>query len=149
MRRFHLHMKVKDLAEASRFYSAMFGQEPAVQKPNYLKWKLDEPMLNFAVSTVSPDKEGQRIGVNHIGFQEASSKALAEQYARMEQASIPTFDEENAECCYARSDKHWAVDPAGMVWEVFQTMDSIATYGGNNRPDIAALPKPEMTKNCC
>ena len=50
MKRFHVHVAVSNLAESTRFYSAMFGTEPSVLKTDYAKWMLDDPLINFAIS---------------------------------------------------------------------------------------------------
>ncbi len=132
MRRFHVHVKVEDLAEARGFYTAMFGQEALVSKPDYLKWILEDPPLTFAVSLATTG----RSGIDHLGFQEPSDRSLAAQKTRLDAARVATIDEKGANCCYSTSDKHWAQDPGGVVWEVYRSMGAIATYGVGLRPDL-------------
>ena len=50
MKRFHVHVAVPDLATSIRFYSTLFGSEPAVRKDDYAKWMLEDPRVNFAIS---------------------------------------------------------------------------------------------------
>lgn len=112
----HVHLNVSDLAEARRFYTALFGFEPSVEKPDYLKWKLDDPAVNLAV-TRSPGRNG----VAHLGIDYAEGEALRKLQGRMDECGFAVAPEENAHCCYARSDKAWLTDPAGVTWEAFHT----------------------------
>jgi catechol 2,3-dioxygenase-like lactoylglutathione lyase family enzyme len=50
MKRFHVHLSVDDLSKNIRFYSALFGTAPTVEKTDYAKWMLDDPHINFAIS---------------------------------------------------------------------------------------------------
>lgn len=42
MKRFHIHVSVTDIAQSIRFYSTVFGIQPAVVESDYAKWMLDE-----------------------------------------------------------------------------------------------------------
>ena len=133
MKRFHVHISVDDLDANVRFYSAMFGASPAVLKPDYAKWMLDDPRINFAISS-----RGLKAGVDHLGVQvdsESELTALREQAAA---AKIARLDQKNAECCYARGDKYWTADPQGIPWETFHTLDTIPVYGVTERTDKLA-----------
>jgi len=124
MKRFHVHIGVPDLSASIRFYSDLFGMPPAVHKPDYAKWMLDDPRVNFAIS-----HRASRAGLNHLGLQAESADELAqirEQFARADAESI--YDEPNVTCCYARGDKHWTRDPQGIAWEAFHTLDSVPMY---------------------
>src|SRR5262249_7432377 len=102
MKRFHVHLGVSNLPESIRFYSDMFGMPPAVQKPDYAKWMLDDPRVNFAISQQSSS------GLNHLGIQAESADELAQiraQFARADEGRI--YDEPDVTCCYARGNKHW------------------------------------------
>jgi catechol 2,3-dioxygenase-like lactoylglutathione lyase family enzyme len=126
MKRFHVHLSVPDLAASIRFYSGMFGFEPTVEKPDYAKWMLDEPRVNFAIST-----RGGRTGLNHLGLQADSADELAEIRARFDAAERgAVVDEIGAHCCYAVSDKHWVRDPQGIAWEAFHSLGTIPIYEG-------------------
>lgn len=136
MKRFHVHVSVDDLAQSIRFYSILFAAEPAVVKDDYAKWMLDDPRVNFAISTVgnhagrlnSAHGSG-RIGVSHLGIQVEDETELAEVYERLERAEQPVIEEKNTVCCYARSDKQWVADPAGVAWETFLTHEQMTVYG--------------------
>lgn len=131
MNRFHVHVAVDDLAQSTRFYSALFGTTPTVVKPDYAKWMLDDPRINFAIS-----QRGAAAGVNHLGFQVESAEELAALRARVAAADIAAKDEPDANCCYATSNKYWVQDPQGIAWETFQTLGEIPVFGAR-APAIA------------
>ncbi len=124
MKRLHVHTTVRDLDESIRFYSTLFGQEPARREPQYAKWMLEDPRVNFAISTW-----GKEPGIDHLGFQVDDDSELREIASRLEQAGHSVAPEKNAACCYAVSDKHWVVDPAGTPWETFRTLAQVKTRG--------------------
>ena len=140
MKRFHLHLTVTNLSESIRFYCALFGAEPTVTKSDYAKWMLDDPRVNFAIST-----RGLRPGVDHLGIQAESDDELHELHGRLERAEVPTAPQENAACCYARSNKHWTVDPQGIAWESFHSLDTIPVFG----EDEAPADSPTKTVEAC
>jgi len=124
MKRFHVHVSVSNLDESIRFYSRLFGGEPTLLKPDYAKWMLDDPRVNFAIST-----HHQPTGVNHLGFQVDSDEELRGMQARLQAADARMIQEDEQPCCYARSDKYWVTDPSGIAWETFHTLASIPVYG--------------------
>ena len=140
MKRFHVHVSVEDLASSTRFYSALFGTQPALEKPDYAKWMLDDPRINFAIS-----KRGSKQGVNHLGFQVDSSDELAALQTQHEAAELSMFNEGNTQCCYAQSKKHWLTDPQGIAWEMYHSMGEVKTYNGE---DETAAPVKSVS-GCC
>src|SRR5262249_16146411 len=116
MKRMHVHVAVEDIPNAIRFYSALFAAQPAVVKPDYAKWMLDDPRVNFAVST-----RGKQPGLDHLGIQVESTGELSEVYARLRQAGGTII-------CYAKSEKSWIDDPAGIPWETFFTTGASTDY---------------------
>ncbi len=153
MKRFHVHLSVENLDHSIRFYSALFGAPPSVQKPDYAKWMLDDPRVNFAISA-----RGAEAGVNHLGFQVESEGELAELRGRVDAAEIAAQDQVGAACCYARSDKYWVRDPQGLPWETFHTLSDIPVFGGDTRIEPAAraascvpscAPQPAAKSACC
>lgn len=128
MKRFHVHVAVHDLQQSIRFYSSLFGVQPAVTKEDYAKWMLDDPRVNFAIST-----RGGKAGVDHLGLQAESSAELEEIGSRLAQADVAVLPQKAAACCYAKSDKYWTIDPQGVAWESFHTLDSVPVYGGDTR----------------
>ncbi|MDR3512923.1 MAG: ArsI/CadI family heavy metal resistance metalloenzyme [Caulobacteraceae bacterium] len=145
MKRFHLHLGVPDLAAAIGFYETLFDAPPSVVKDDYAKWMLDDPRINFAIST-----RGGAAGVDHLGLQTDSAGELADLAGRLKAAGAETFDQAAARCCYAVSDKSWVSDPAGVRWETFFTHGDNATYGEDTAipeaPAAAAAPKASA---CC
>ncbi len=140
MKRLHLHVAVDDLAQSVRFYSTLFVAQPTVLKDDYAKWMLDDPRVNFAISM-----RDSTPGVEHLGIQVDSADELAEVYGRLRQADTPVLEEGHTTCCYAKSEKSWVTDPAGLSWEVFHTYDGSATYGGGATaidPRLASTAAP-------
>ena len=142
MKRFHVHVAVADLESSIRFYSSLFGAQPAVTKDDYAKWMLDDPRVNFAIS-----KRGDSPGVNHLGIQVESDEELLEMRRRLSQADRPVVGQTNAACCYAASNKHWVQDPQGLAWETFHTLSSIPVFGEDTRTDLSRIPV--KTAACC
>lgn len=124
MKRLHVHVAVDDLDRSVDFYSALFAAAPTVTKPDYAKWMLDDPRVNFAISA-----RGAAAGVEHLGIQVEDAAELAEVYARLDRAEAPVVEEGATTCCYAKSEKSWITDPQGVVWETFLTQGEATTYG--------------------
>src|SRR5271154_4650367 len=124
MKRLHVHVSVKDLPASIRFYKTLFAADPVVTQPDYAKWMLDDPRINFAIST-----HRQPVGVNHLGFQVDSADELLGMQAQLTAADDRLIAEREQACCYARSDKYWVTDPTGIAWETFHTLGSIPVYG--------------------
>jgi len=132
MKRFHVHVAVPDLSKAVRFYSTLFGAEPSLLKDDYAKWMLEDPRVNFAIS-----RRGGAGGVNHLGFQVDEPAELDEIHGRLAKADSQVTSEKNVSCCYARSDKHWVTDPAGVAWESFRSLGTVPFYGGETKSKAA------------
>jgi catechol 2,3-dioxygenase-like lactoylglutathione lyase family enzyme len=141
MKRLHVHVSVADLAQSIRFYSALFAAEPAVTKPDYAKWMLDDPRVNFAISS-----RGSAAGLDHLGIQVETPDELQEVYARLQQADRPVL-EEGATCCYAKSEKSWITDPQGVSWETFLTSGESTVYGDS--VDLGPIRTTAKPGACC
>jgi len=139
MKRFHVHVSVSDLAKSVRFYSTLFGAAPTVSKDDYAKWQLEDPRVNFAIST-----RGRAPGLDHLGIQAEDDGELEDIGTRLAQADVGLLPQKGASCCYAKSDKYWTLDPQGIAWESFHTLDSVPTYGA----DTHAQAK-EKKAACC
>lgn len=136
MKRLHLHVSVPDLTQSIQFYQTLFGAPPSVVKDDYAKWMLEDPRVNFAIS-----ERGRAVGVDHVGIQVESPSDLAEIAGRLKAAGEITLDQAATTCCYARSDKSWVADPAGVRWETFFTFGEAVTYG-EDEPATSAEPPP-------
>lgn len=143
MKRFHMHVGVADLDASIAFYTHLFGAEPSVVKPDYAKWMLEDPRINFAISM----REGAAKGIEHVGLQVEDADELAEVYARLNAADRPVLEEGATTCCYAKSEKSWIADPDGVVWEAFLTSGGSTTYGGS--PDLEQLANANAAEGAC
>ncbi len=124
MKRFHVHVHVEDLERSVAFYSKLFAASPARLEVDYAKWMLDDPRINFAISTRGSEK-----GVDHLGIQADDAAELAELKARAKAADMALFDQGEVKCCYAHSDKYWVTDPQGVAWEHFHTLGNVPVFG--------------------
>jgi hypothetical protein len=145
MKRFHVHVAVKELAESVRFYSAVFGVEPSVLKSDYAKWMLEDPRINFAIS-----RRGSQPGVDHLGLQVEDDAELRDMRARLEAADRSLIEQTEQPCCYAKSDKYWISDPQDIVWETFHTLAGIPVFGEDTKLPSAAsaccVPVTQITR---
>ena len=140
MKRLHVHVGVEDLTQSIQFYSALFAAEPTVTKPDYAKWMLDDPRVNFAIST-----RGSAVGVDHFGIQVETSDELQEVYGRLRQAGRPVLEEGATTCCYGNSEKSWISDPQGIAWEAFLTSGESTVYGH----DLDLSPIQVKARSAC
>jgi hypothetical protein len=131
MKRLHLHLSVPAIEPAIGFYTALFGARPALVKDDYARWELEEPPANLAISA-----RGRAAGLDHLGIQVGDASELAAIAARLQAAGADSFEQQDSTCCYAKSDKSWVSDPAGLRWESFFTHGEAATYGEDAIPDV-------------
>jgi len=141
MKRMHVHVAVENLQHSIGFYSALFDAEPAVVKPDYAKWMLDDPRVNFAIST-----RGREPGLDHLGIQVENKTELHEVYARLRRAGGTVIEQGETACCYAKSEKSWIDDPAGIAWETFHTTGENTEYGDGTGEREARVAH---AKACC
>jgi catechol-2,3-dioxygenase len=149
MKRFHIHVGVKDLNHSVQFYSTLFGQQPTKLKEDYAKWMLEDPRINFAISTRSNEE-----GVDHLGFQVDENSELTELTERLKKADLGIYGEGTTTCCYAESNKAWVKDPSGIAWETYQTMADAEVFSEKPKTPEAATnacraPKSSTAKSCC
>lgn len=141
MKRFHVHVSVDDLAQSIRFYSTLFAAEPTVLKDDYAKWMLDDPRVNFAIST-----RGRQAGLDHLGIQVENGDELKEVYGRLHKAGGNVIEQGRTNCCYAKSEKSWIDDPSGISWETFLTTGESTDYGdGTGERAVRVV----HAKSCC
>ena len=136
MKRFHVHVQVEDLDKSVVFYSKMFAAEPTRHEVDYAKWMLDDPRVNFAIST-----RGGQPGIDHLGIQAETAEELVELKTRAQAADMALFDEGATTCCYASSEKHWITDPQGVPWEHFHTLGDVPVFSQHKSgPTVEASP---------
>ena len=139
MKRLHVNVAVDDLEPSIRFYATLFGAEPSVVKPDYAKWMLEDPRVNFAIAA-----RGRTPGVDHLGIQVEDQAELDEVQGRLKAAERPILEQGAVTCCYATSEKSWITDPQGIAWEAFLTTGESTVYG-----DDAELPGAKAGDACC
>ncbi|HBP90342.1 MAG TPA: ArsI/CadI family heavy metal resistance metalloenzyme [Nitrospirales bacterium] len=156
MKRLHIHIGVEQLEEAIGFYSKLFGAEPVKRKPDYAKWMLEDPPVNLAISTRASTK-----GVDHLGIQVEEEQELNDIRHRLKAGNLPVSEEGESLCCYAKSDKSWVLDPAGVPWEAYRTMEDAEIFSTHSAHtdtaccEPAFLARPETTmpvqesSGCC
>jgi catechol-2,3-dioxygenase len=145
MKRFHIHVGVKDLNHSIQFYSTLFGQQPSKIKEDYAKWMLEDPRVNFAIST-----RVNTNGVDHLGIQVDESSELLELTERLKRADLGIYGEGETTCCYAESKKAWVKDPSGIAWEAYQTMNDVEVFSEKTpMASACCAPKTPAAKGCC
>jgi catechol 2,3-dioxygenase-like lactoylglutathione lyase family enzyme len=146
MKRLHIHVSVEKLDESIRFYSALFGAEPVKTKPDYAKWLLEDPRVNFAISTRAKTK-----GIDHLGIQVDEEGELAELRDRFKTSDMSVVNEGETVCCYAVSDKSWIQDPSGIPWEAYRTMEDAQLFSSQVDQTNSACCTPDTmsTPGCC
>lgn len=156
MKRLHMHIGVEQLEEAINFYSKLLGAEPMKRKPDYAKWMLDDPRVNLAISTRVSTK-----GVDHLGIQVDEEQELNDIRQRLAAGNLPVAEEGETLCCYAKSDKTWILDPAGIAWETYRTMEDAEIFSTHSTqadtaccaPILLATPESKKsaqeTSSCC
>ena len=120
----HISLVVKDIDANVAFYTDFFGRPPKIQKPDYAKWELDDPRLNFSI-----DAHGDKPGVNHLGIEEACTDDVTASLDRHKKNGLDVFGEGQIVCGYHRSDKGWITDPQAVLWEVFYSPEITPQYG--------------------
>jgi catechol 2,3-dioxygenase-like lactoylglutathione lyase family enzyme len=143
MKRLHVHVAVDDLTQSIGFYSALFAAGPSVVKSDYAKWMLDDPRVNFAISA-----RGRQAGLDHLGIQVEDAEELREVYARLHDAGGNVIEQGQTACCYAKSEKSWIDDPAGIAWETFLTTGESIDYGDGTGENDARIAR-EKQSVCC
>jgi len=146
MKRLHIHVGVPNLDQGINFYNALFANTPVKIKNDYAKWELDDPFINFAISTRSG-----ATGVDHLGIQVGSAEELSALRDQLANSGLTPEHSGETECCYARSDKSWLQDPSGTAWEVYNTMDDVAFFSAaaNTEETACCTPETKGTPGCC
>ncbi len=149
MKRLHVHLSVDNLEQNINFYSTMFGCQPTVLHDDYAKWMLDDPRVNFAISNRS-----EKLGLDHLGIQADNEAELQTIKQQLDATQTPIEAQENAACCYSRSDKYWVMDPQGIAWESFHSLNEIPTFNdakavSDGENPYACRPAEDNKKSSC
>lgn len=142
MKRLHIHISVENLEKSKQFYTALFAMEPTKVKDDYAQWLVDEPAVNLAISAGK-----EKTGLNHLGLQVDSDAAVEELEERLRAAGVTGEKQEEAACCYAKSNKYWVQDPESIIWENYHTMEQIEVFGGDNFTGGVGCCEPTFSKN--
>jgi catechol 2,3-dioxygenase-like lactoylglutathione lyase family enzyme len=153
MKRLHVSVAVSDIEKSISFYSTLFAAEPSVRKADYAKWMLEDPRINFSISS-----RGAHKGVDHLGIQVDDDAELAAVASRLAAAGSSVHEQRATTCCYAQSNKAWVRDPEGVAWETFHTFGESAVYGESRHSDMGAAetqpsaccaPAADAAEACC
>lgn len=145
MKRFHIHIGVDNLADSIRFYNALFGADPVKVKSDYAKWMLEDPRINFAISTRAGNQ-----GVEHLGIQVDDATELEALRNQFSKANISTHSNGETTCCYATSEKTWVNDPSGIAWEAYHTMEDAQFFSGEKETKAScSMPDKNTSTACC
>ena len=137
MKRLHIHIGVEQLETAIKFYSNLLGTHPVKRKPDYAKWMVDDPPVNLAISTRASTK-----GVDHLGIQVDKEEELQDLRQQLQGGNIAVSEEGETLCCYAKSDKTWVLDPAGVPWEAYRTMEDAEIFSPHAMSPETACCEP-------
>ena len=129
--RLHISMRVDNLAESIKFYSALFNQAPTFTRDNYAKWDVEDPNVNFVIESM-----GEGAGVDHFGIQVENTEELQSLSSRMNESGHPYLGIERGTCCYADIEKSWVKGPTGEKWETFLTHSQTSEKYGEDREHL-------------
>lgn len=144
MKRLHINIGVDDLNQSIKFYNALFGAQPVKTKADYAKWLLDDPFVNFAISS-----RASATGIDHLGIQVEEDSELEQLRERLKNADMSLFDEGETTCCYARSEKSWVKDPSGVAWEAYKTMEDVQLFSGSTNEETEPTASIRPPSTCC
>jgi catechol 2,3-dioxygenase-like lactoylglutathione lyase family enzyme len=137
--RVQLALNVHDIEAATRFYTNMFGVQPAKQRPGYANFVVADPPLKLVLF----ENPGAESALNHLGVEVPSSHDVTAATRRFADAGLAHTTAEVGACCHAVQDKAWveAPDVPLGAWEFYTVLDDDPAAG----PDTAAA----ATGTCC
>jgi catechol 2,3-dioxygenase-like lactoylglutathione lyase family enzyme len=152
MSRVQLALNVDDIEEGVKFYTQLFGVEPAKRRPGYANFAITEPALKL-VLLENPGKGGS---LNHLGVEHADMDGVAVAADRLEAAGLRLDHEGDVVCCYARQSKHWVTGPGGEKWENYVVLaDAGAELEGKTAAELTDADAAIVTETassgggCC
>ncbi|MFQ6325670.1 ArsI/CadI family heavy metal resistance metalloenzyme [Nocardia sp. CWNU-33] len=145
MSRIQLALNVDDVDVAVKFYSTLFGVEPAKRKPGYANFAIAQPPLKL-VLLENPGKGGS---INHLGVEVESSEQVHAEIARLSEAGVFTEEEMATTCCFATQDKVWVTAPGGERWEVYTVLADSETFGTAPQTTANAANTEASESPCC
>jgi catechol 2,3-dioxygenase-like lactoylglutathione lyase family enzyme len=136
--RVQLALNVENLDEAVRFYSTLFGVDPAKRKPGYANFAVENPPLKLVL--FESKEAGERL--NHLGVEVFEAEEVTAATERLKSAGLETLVEDESTCCYAKQDKVWAIEPEGIRWEWYRVLEDSETFSGQ-------APPSSTPERCC
>ena len=124
MSRLQLALNVDDLDAAIEFYTRMFATEPAVLKPGYANFAIENPPLKLVLN----EKQGPDGSINHLGVEVETKEEVSEAEARLVAEGLDTTGVAETLCCYAEKTETWLSSPAGNRWEWYVRTGDADTY---------------------
>jgi len=125
--RLQLALNVSDIDQAVRFYSRLFGTEPAKRRPGYANFAIAEPPLKLVLL----ENPGQGGSLNHLGVEVPDTDTVEAEQARLAGAGLAAVEERATTCCYAKQDKFWVQGtPDGERWEIYTVLEDSQTFWG-------------------
>ncbi|MEU6278391.1 ArsI/CadI family heavy metal resistance metalloenzyme [Streptomyces populi] len=134
MSRAQLALRVSDLEASITFYSKLFGTEPAKRREGYANFAITEPPLKLVLIEGAP---GEETRLDHLGVEVGSTDQVVAATARLKDAGLATFEENDTSCCYALQDKVWVHGPGREPWEVYVVKADADTLGKGADPATA------------
>ncbi|MEV7320640.1 ArsI/CadI family heavy metal resistance metalloenzyme [Streptomyces sp. NPDC093970] len=131
MSRAQLALRVSDLEASITFYSKLFGTEPAKRREGYANFAITEPPLKLVLIEGDP---GEETRLDHLGVEVESPDQVQAATARLADAGLATFEENDTSCCYALQDKVWVHGPGKEPWEVYVVKADADTLGRSAAP---------------
>ncbi|WP_255286509.1 MULTISPECIES: ArsI/CadI family heavy metal resistance metalloenzyme [unclassified Bacillus (in: firmicutes)] len=142
----HVGVNVTDLERSIEFYARVFNSEPVKVKPDYAKFLLDDPGLNFTLN-LKNEVSGNQVG--HFGFQVENQEEVLQHKDRLEKLGFFAREEMDVTCCYATQDKFWVTDPDGNEWEFFYTKGDVETMATHSTCCATTPSKIEIKNSPC
>ncbi|MCM3727523.1 glyoxalase/bleomycin resistance/dioxygenase family protein [Neobacillus cucumis] len=143
MMKMHVGVNVTDLEKSIEFYARVFNSQPIKVKPDYAKFLLDDPGLNFTLN-LKNEVSGNQVG--HFGFQVENQEEVLQHKDRLEKLGFFAREEMDVTCCYAPQDKFWVTDPDGNEWEFFYTKGDVETIATQSTCCATTQSKIEINK---
>jgi catechol 2,3-dioxygenase-like lactoylglutathione lyase family enzyme len=150
MSRVQLALRVSDLEGSIRFYSSLFGVEPAKRRPGYANFAVTEPPLKLVLLEGEADRPTV---MDHLGVEVESTDEVHDATERLSALGLFTQVEDDTTCCYARQDKVWVKGPGQEPWEVYTVKEDSQVYGTDGiittMPDGASAESATSQTACC
>ena len=136
----HVSIDTSNLGASVAFYRALLGAEPALERRDYARFDVAAPPLVLALNGVDRSVPPSTGALEHLGIRFEDDAGLEQARQRLSQLGLALEEEPDAECCYARLTRLWAVDPSLVRWELFIAREAVveAASRGGSAPSCCA-----------